>query len=197
MANPFNPNGLSPPGETLEDLLEEWGWTKEKFATQTGLTLSFVNELLRGQEEITFEIAKQLSKVMGSTPEFWLEREARFRKALERKTMKIWLDDERVAPVGWVWTRTVEETCLLLKTRFIEVISLDNDLGRYSLISGKEGKHVFDWIEEQFMTNPDFTCPPEIRIHTQNSSARREMVLASKRLTDKGVRVIVCPAFMK
>lgn len=45
--------------------------------------------------------------------------------------MKIWLDDERVAPLGFVWLKTAGEVIDILATKAdeVEYLSLDNDLG--------------------------------------------------------------------
>ena len=43
--------------------------------------------------------------------------------------MKLWLDDVRTPPEGWVWAKTAQEAIDLLLTREIEEISLDHDLG--------------------------------------------------------------------
>jgi len=81
---PFEPDWFSPPGETIEDLLEEREWTKREFATRMGVTPKHVNELLRGRAPLTSETADRLSTVLGSTPEFWLNREAQYRAAQYR-----------------------------------------------------------------------------------------------------------------
>ena len=43
--------------------------------------------------------------------------------------MKIWLDDVRPAPEGWLWARDEEEFWGLFAHGEPEAISLDNDLG--------------------------------------------------------------------
>ena len=81
----FEPDWVSPPGETIEDLLEEKEWTKSELATRMGVTRKHINELLRGRASLTSETAERLSMVLGSTSEFWLEREAQYRAALRRQ----------------------------------------------------------------------------------------------------------------
>lgn len=43
--------------------------------------------------------------------------------------MKVYLDDVRVTPPGWVRTYTVEQTISILKTGNVTYLSLDHDLG--------------------------------------------------------------------
>jgi hypothetical protein len=46
--------------------------------------------------------------------------------------MKLWLDDERPAPPGWVWAKTSSEATLHLASGRVEDVSLDHDLGEQS-----------------------------------------------------------------
>src|SRR5512132_2943655 len=48
---------------------------------------------------------------------------------VRKRRMKVWLDDERSAPAGWVRVRTPEETIELLRSGAVEELSLDHDLG--------------------------------------------------------------------
>ena len=45
--------------------------------------------------------------------------------------MKLWLDDTRPAPDGWLWVKTAPEaiTQLKLKANIFDEVSLDHDLG--------------------------------------------------------------------
>lgn len=82
--------------------------------------------------------------------------------------MKIYLDDVREAPKGWIRVHTYEEAIEGLKTGRVEQISLDNDLG-----TEKEGYDVAKWIERQtFETN---FRPPKIWIHSANPVAARNI----------------------
>lgn len=79
--------------------------------------------------------------------------------------MKVYLDDLRDTPVGFVRTYTVEETIELLKTRQVEVLSLDNDLGT----DQPEGWTTLDWLEEVIYNDPTFPIP-EMHVHSANST---------------------------
>lgn len=84
--------------------------------------------------------------------------------------MKIWLDDIRVAPNGWVWVKTAYEAIDLLNNEEVEEISLDNDLGP----NQPEGYLVLEYIEfrlANFLVLP----PKKIHIHTANPVAARRM----------------------
>lgn len=87
--------------------------------------------------------------------------------------MKVYLDDERVAPDGWVQVRWPNEAIDLLKTGKVKELSLDHDLGDDARGTGYD---VLLWLEEQVFNRK--MKPPEITIHSANSSARRKMQMA-------------------
>ena len=84
--------------------------------------------------------------------------------------MKVFLDDERNPPEGWTRVYWPNEAIALLETGSVTEISLDHDLGDDQRGTGND---VVLWIEEAVITR----CfhPPEIRVHSANSSARQKM----------------------
>jgi hypothetical protein len=87
--------------------------------------------------------------------------------------MKVYLDDIREAPDGWIRVHTYEEAIEALKTGKVEQISLDNDLG-----TELEGYDVAKWIEQQtFETN---FRPPKIWIHSANLVGRHNITAAAE-----------------
>ena len=84
--------------------------------------------------------------------------------------MKLYLDDEREAPVGWVRVRWPEEAIELLKTGQVTDLSLDHDLGDDARGTGYD---VVLWIEEAVETGG--FLPPRIVVHSANASARAKM----------------------
>lgn len=90
-----------------------------------------------------------------------------------REEVKVFLDDERVAPAGWVQVRWPSEAISLLMTGAVVQLSLDHDLGDDQRGTGYD---VLLWIEEE-VTLRQF-IPPEITIHTANPAARQRMLAA-------------------
>lgn len=88
--------------------------------------------------------------------------------------MKVFLDDERPTPNGWIRTYTPKETITLLQSSKVTYLSLDHDLGDDQGIG--TGYDVLLWIEEHVITG-DF-IPPTIFIHSSNASAKVKMDLA-------------------
>lgn len=76
----FAPDWPSPPGDTIADALDELGWTRADLALATRLDASTVDGLCTGAVPIDDTIAEALARVLGSTPAFWLRREARYRE---------------------------------------------------------------------------------------------------------------------
>ena len=84
--------------------------------------------------------------------------------------MKLWVDDVRPAPDGYVWYKSVntvkrkikefELTYKPLKLRKIEIIDLDHDAGDFST-DGGDYIEILNWLEETGRSYP-------IRIHSMN-----------------------------
>lgn len=88
--------------------------------------------------------------------------------------MKLWIDDSRPAPDGYVWCKSVNDAKRKIEyceswlnsglTNLIgfdiEVIDVDHDAGEYVYFGGDYIK-LLDWLEETGRNYP-------IRIHSQN-----------------------------
>ncbi|AQH01525.1 hypothetical protein A9R05_22195 [Burkholderia sp. KK1] len=97
--------------------------------------------------------------------------------------MKVFLDDERPTPEGWIRVYWPVEAIRLLEAGNVDEISLDHDLGDDDRGTGYD---VILWIEEAVALRG--FRPPKISVHSANSSARAKMeagVLAIERLVLK------------
>lgn len=81
--------------------------------------------------------------------------------------IKLWLDDCRPAPEGYVWVKSVNEAINLigdveehLGIATISLIDIDHDAGDY-VNDGGDYIRLLDWLEETSRNYP-------IRIHSQN-----------------------------
>ena len=79
--------------------------------------------------------------------------------------MKLWIDDMRPAPKGYIWIKTVKTARLQIEAcelsgRKIEVIDIDHDAGKYAQFGGDYIK-LLDWLEQTYRNYP-------IRIHYMN-----------------------------
>lgn len=82
---PFTPDWVSPPGDTIADVLEERDWTQTELAERLGYTTKHISLLINGKAPINEQTALKLERFLGSTAAFWLRREAQYRAALARK----------------------------------------------------------------------------------------------------------------
>lgn len=83
--NQYTPDYVSPPGETLQEILEERGMTQAELAERTGRPKKTINEIINGKAAITPETALQLELVLGISASFWNNRERQYREYLARQ----------------------------------------------------------------------------------------------------------------
>lgn len=95
--------------------------------------------------------------------------------------MKIWIDDVRPAPRGYLWIKSVNDAknMILLLDEFVginqkvELIDIDHDAGDYAKDGGDYIK-LLDWLEE---TGRNYS----IRLHTMNPVGAENMRRIIKR----------------
>lgn len=85
--------------------------------------------------------------------------------------IRVWLDDVRDAPDGWIRAYTAHEAIALLESGRVAEISLDHDLGDDD--ANGTGYTVACWIEEAVALRG--FDPPTIKIHSANSVGRARM----------------------
>src|SRR5665213_2135837 len=93
----YSPDDVSPPGETLKELLEERGVSQVDLALRMGRPQKTLSEIINGKAAITTSTALELELVLGVPAAFWLRREAVYREALGRATLDKQLADGK----GW------------------------------------------------------------------------------------------------
>jgi hypothetical protein len=84
--------------------------------------------------------------------------------------MRVFLDDERSTPEGWVRVHWPDEAIALLETGQVDELSLDHDLGDDERGTGYD---VVLWVEEAVALRG--LLPPKMSVHSANSSARQKM----------------------
>lgn len=87
--------------------------------------------------------------------------------------MKLYVDDIRIAPKGWVQAWNAKQAIKHLGTKEVTHLSLDHDLGD---VDKDTGYDIMKWIEIRvYMEN--FSLP-EITFHTANPTGRANMQAA-------------------
>ncbi len=101
--------------------------------------------------------------------------------------MKIWVDDLRPAPNGYIWCKTVNDAknlinTLLNKSDFngVSVIDLDHDAGIFAKQGGDYIKLV-DWLVELVVTNELNPTKFPLAFHTMNSVGKENMLITAER----------------
>ena len=126
----YNPDYVSPPGETLLEALQERGMSQVDLAQRMGRTSKLVNEIIKGKAPITPETALQLEHTLRIPASFWNNRERTYRESLarvrERETLAaqtVWLDQFPVTEmIAWHWIDPCDD-------RFEQLIQLLNFFG--------------------------------------------------------------------
>lgn len=77
--------------------------------------------------------------------------------------VRLWLDDVRPAPEGWVRTRTVQETIERIERGDVAEVSLDHDLELTDPY--RKGADVADWIRLRAAQGHPV---PVVHVHTAN-----------------------------
>jgi addiction module HigA family antidote len=83
--NQYAPDFVTPPGETLQEILEDRGMTQAELADRTGRPKKTINEIIKGKAAITPETALQFELVLGVPASFWNNREQVYREFLARQ----------------------------------------------------------------------------------------------------------------
>ncbi|MCZ0934169.1 MAG: helix-turn-helix domain-containing protein [Gemmatimonadetes bacterium] len=96
--NRYSPDEVSPPGETLREILHERGFTQAELATRTGRPRKTISEIVNGKAAITVDTALQFELVLGVPAAFWNAREQHYREHLARRAQ----EDDLARHVSWI-----------------------------------------------------------------------------------------------
>jgi len=100
LKNEYEPDVVTPPGETLAETLQEMGMSQTELATRIGKTQKAVIDIIKHNAAITPETAIGLERVLGIPASFWLNRERRYRESIARM-------EQREKTVDWVaWLKS-------------------------------------------------------------------------------------------
>lgn len=98
--------------------------------------------------------------------------------------MKLWIDDVRPAPEGYIWFKSVNAVKEWLSrieyTWGVELIDIDHDAGDYAT-DGGDYIRLLDWLEETGRNYP-------IRIHSMNPVGVANMRAIIKKNNWKEIR---------
>lgn len=148
----FAPDWVSPPGDTILDLMEERGWSQAELAGRLGYSEKHVSLLVNGKVPLTEEAAIRLKSVLGSSVGFWLRREALYReRQAELDARKL-----HASMVGWLERLPVRD---LMKLGYIEKRRVDEKskpglvadlLAFFGVASSEQWRQRYERMEVSF-----------------------------------------------
>jgi HTH-type transcriptional regulator / antitoxin HigA len=152
--NQYAPDYVSPPGETLQEILEERGMSQAELAQRTGRPKKTINEIINAKTAITPETALQFERVLGISASFWNNRERRYRESLawqeENESLQqqvTWLDQIPVkAMIKASWIRQFQD----------KVEQLREVLNFFSVVSPKQWEDIWEETDVYFRKSQAF-----------------------------------------
>ncbi len=105
-----------PPGEYLEEVLEEMDITQAELTRRMGRPPQAINEILKGEKAITPETALQLEQVVGVPAYFWSNLESEYRLVMAKEADEKKAEDEREAASAYPYAE-IEKLGLVEKTK--------------------------------------------------------------------------------
>jgi len=158
MASPFQneyePDVVSPPGETLKETIDACGMTQAELAARTGRTRKLINEIIKGKAAITPETALQLERVLGVSADFWGNRERHYQDAVAREQEREYLANA----TDWLRKFPVREMRRLGWIRKLadKVAELRELLGFFGVTSTEAWEDVWGQVEVSYRKSDTF-----------------------------------------
>ena len=177
----FSPDWLSPPGETVADLMQARRLSADALAVQLKTTTECLAALLAGRAELDSSLALKLAGTLGGSADFWLSREALYRDALLRlNSPTIVVDAKRwiemlplrdMVRFGWVAKERSQPQQVAALLRFFDTETLDSWYQEYQqIVAGtsykKSATHVARsaslaaWLRRGAILASSMACSP-------------------------------------
>ena len=154
----YKPDFVTPPGETLEEILETIGMSQVDLARRMGRPIKTINEIIKGKTGITPETALQLELVLDTPASFWINREKRYRESLARGEERSQLEEH----IKWLENFPIKE---MIRYHWIErqsdtVDQLRELLNFFGVVSPPQWEEMWCRPEAAFRTSPAFEADP-------------------------------------
>lgn len=121
--------------------MSEKGLTLQLLAKQLGVNADFISEILNGNEEINEKLAEKLEKTLGSSKNFWINRERNYRFHLSRLPIRKNIEDHKewfkkipyneLVNNSWVEKSTTEEDKIYNSLKFFKCSSVFEWIKKY------------------------------------------------------------------
>lgn len=156
----YMPDIVSPPGETLLEILEERGMKHSDLAERTGRPIKTISEIINGKTAITTETALQFEKVLGVPARFWINRERNYQEWKAREAER----EELEKQISWMTNFPLRE---MVKLGWINkfddaVMQLVEILSFFSIASPDQWSSVWEGTSVNYRRSPAYTSNPYI-----------------------------------
>jgi HTH-type transcriptional regulator/antitoxin HigA len=226
MTNTYNPDVVSPPGETLAEVLQERGMTQAALAELLGRPKEAIRDIIHGKVPMTKDDALRLARVLRVPADFWIMRERQYSLFLEeseaqnrRRTELAWLRQIPIAQMikrGWIPETQDKQDQMHAILAFFGVASVDEWQRRWMSpdaafrrspsFEGAPGA-VAAWLRQGELEADQISCAPfdkqafrgvleRARSLTRESPGIFQPLLA-KRCAEAGVAVVFLPELPK
>ncbi len=220
----FKPDYAVPPGESISDVIASMGMTQRDFAARLDISVQDLNCLLRGEQELSVEMAHRLERVTEVPASFWNNLESQYRTQLVRMremeevhTQKEWLAKIPVAELtkrGYLESSLSHVKKFEAVLRFFDVSSVsewENTWVKPSVAARRSkcfehNPHTAaTWIRMGELAAQSMNCGPtdikkfreameELRLFTTEDSSSFVPKLVD-RCKDCGVALVLVPEF--
>ena len=196
--NQYTPDYVSPPGETLLEVIGEREMSQAELAKRMGRPKKTINEIIQGKTAITPETALQLERVLGIPASFWNNREQQYRQYQARTDEQKRLGNH----IGWMKKFPVKA---MIKLGWIdafdnEIQQLDELLKFFGVASPEQWEIYWDqctvafrktyafqseleaisaWLRQGEIEAQDIYCQP------YNAKKFRQVLKESRQLTSE------------
>jgi HTH-type transcriptional regulator / antitoxin HigA len=155
--NRYEPDLVLPPGDTLDELLDDIGMTQAELAKRTGLSTKHINQIVNGAAAITPETALLLERATGVGARTWSNLEVAYREYVSRKQ-----EEERLtADIGWLDELPIKEMikrgCIEKRDRAIDTL---REVCRFFGVADKSAWETLWHKPTAYRTSKAFTSDP-------------------------------------
>lgn len=157
--NEYQPDVVTPPGQTLQEILDTTGMTKAELAERIGKTPKHVGDIIKHGAPITPATAMELEKALGTPAGFWNNRERRYRESIARLQERNRLRKE----VGWLKSLPVSH---MIKAGWIKkhkdnVDQVDEVLRFFGVASSEQWRKLWFSFTPAYRQSNAFRSSPE------------------------------------
>jgi len=159
LTNEYQPDIVTPPGETLQEIIETLGMTKAELADRIGKTPKTIGEIIKHGAPITPSTAMELEKVLSVPSSFWNNRERRYRESLARQEERKRLEKR----AGWLKSFPVPEMIKVgwIKEHKDKAEQLKELLRYFGVASPEQWKKIWLSPKTAYRKSRAFASKPE------------------------------------